>query len=111
MAYSALPKLVQAHARHTLSSPTPTRRGIELIPQQLIASKSVGFVVCLGRLLSDHVFRAIQPVEPGAAPRFTLREDRIEGTTESWRDWAEHKEVDEWTQSVAGVLDQGWNDQ
>ncbi|KAG1892690.1 actin family [Suillus subluteus] len=88
---SALPKLVQAHARHILSNPTQTRRGIELLPHQLIANKL--------------------PVEPGALPKFSLREDRIPGTTESWRVWCEGREVEEWIQSVAGVLDQGWNDQ
>ncbi|KII95776.1 hypothetical protein PLICRDRAFT_96688 [Plicaturopsis crispa FD-325 SS-3] len=88
---SALPKLVHAHARHVLTAPTHTRRGIDLYPHQLIASKL--------------------PVEPGAPPRFTLREDRIAGTTDSWKLWYETKEIDEWIQSVAGVLDQGWNDQ
>lgn len=88
---SALPKLVKAHARHILSNPTPLRRGIELLPHQLIANKL--------------------PVEPGAPPKFSLREDRISGTTNSWRNWCENREVDEWIQSVAGVLDQGWNDQ
>jgi actin-like protein 6A len=52
-----------------------------------------------------------QPVEVGAPPRFTLREDRVKGTTDSWRTWYEAREVDEWIQSVAGVLEQGWNDQ
>ncbi|KIM64500.1 hypothetical protein SCLCIDRAFT_633828 [Scleroderma citrinum Foug A] len=88
---SALPKLVHAHAKHILTSPTPQRRGIELYPHQLIASKT--------------------PVEPSAPPRFTLREDRRAGTTESWKAWYEAREVDEWIQSVAGVLDQGWNEQ
>jgi len=51
------------------------------------------------------------PVDVNAPPRFTLREDRLPGTTESWRAWAESREIDEWIQSVAGVLEQGWNDQ
>ena len=29
----------------------------------------------------------------------------------SWKNWAEMREVEEWIQSVAGVLDQGWNEQ
>ncbi|TFK43153.1 actin family [Crucibulum laeve] len=91
LAYSPLPKLVHAHARHTLISPTPTRRGIDLYPHQLIANKL--------------------PVDLGQPPKFTLREDRLAGTTDSWKAWAEGREVDEWIQSVAGVLDQGWNDQ
>jgi len=88
---SALPQLVHANAKHILTSHTPTRRGIDLYPHQLVASKT--------------------PVEPGALPRFTLREDRVSGTTESWKKWYEANEVDEWIQSVASVLDQGWNDQ
>ncbi|KAF9485376.1 actin-like protein Arp4p [Pholiota conissans] len=91
LSYSALPKLVHAHARHYLISPTSQRRGIDLIPHQLIASKN--------------------PVDAGAAPSFTLRQDRLPGTTESWRLWAENREVDEWLQTVGGVLEQGWNDQ
>ncbi|KAL4076536.1 actin family, partial [Scleroderma yunnanense] len=88
---SALPKLVHAHAKHILGNPTPLRGSIDLYPHQLIASKT--------------------PVEPSAPPIFTLREDRRAGTTESWRAWYEAREVDEWIQSVAGVLDQGWNEQ
>jgi actin-like protein 6B len=85
------------------------RRGIELLPHQLIASK---LVRCLS--YQNHSFYkcdVTKPVEPGAPPKFTLREDRISGTTNSWRRWCENREVEEWMQSVAGVLDQGWNDQ
>ncbi|KAJ7179318.1 actin-related protein Arp4p [Mycena filopes] len=92
LVYSSLPQLVHANARHTLLAPNPQRRaGIDLYPHQLIANK--------------------MPVEVGAPPRYTLREDRVKGTTASWRAWYETREVDEWTQSVAGVLEQGWNDQ
>ncbi|KAJ7781456.1 actin-related protein Arp4p [Mycena metata] len=92
LVYSSLPQLVHAHARHTLVTPTVQRRGgIDLYPHQLITNK--------------------MPVEVGAPPRYTLREDRVKGTTESWRMWYEAREVDEWSQSVAGVLEQGWNDQ
>ncbi|KAF8450789.1 brg1-associated factor b [Boletus edulis BED1] len=91
LVYSALPKLVHAHAKHILANPTPVRRGIELYPHQLIATKF--------------------PVEPGAPGQFTLHEDRLAGTTDSWRSWYENREVDEWIQSVASVLDQGWNEQ
>ncbi|KAF9563682.1 actin-related protein Arp4p [Agrocybe pediades] len=89
--YSALPKLVQAHSRHLLALPTSNRPGINLTPHQLIANK--------------------EPVDAGALPKFTLREERLQGTTASWRNWAESREVDEWIQSVVGVTDQGWNDQ
>ncbi|KAI0786343.1 brg1-associated factor b [Abortiporus biennis] len=91
LAHSALPKLVHAHAQHLLTTQTATRPGIQLLPHQLIANK--------------------QAVDPGTPPRFTLREERVAGTTESYRKYYEAKEVDEWIQSVAGVLEQGWNDQ
>lgn len=50
-------------------------------------------------------------MESGTAPRFTVREDRFAKTTPSLASYYENREVDEWIQSVAGVLDQGWNDQ
>lgn len=53
----------------------------------------------------------LQVVDVGALPQFTIREDRIAGTTQKWRNWAETREIDEWLQTIAGVLDQGWNDQ
>ena len=40
-----------------------------------------------------------------------MREDRFKKTTPSLASYYENLEVDEWIQSVAGVLDQGWNDQ
>jgi len=91
LAYSPLPKLVHAHARHILVNPTQHRSGIDLLPHQLIANK--------------------MSVDPGAAPKYTLRRERESGLTDSWRQWAEAREVEEWIQSVAGVLEQGWNDQ
>uniref|UniRef100_A0A0W0F8H9 Uncharacterized protein n=1 Tax=Moniliophthora roreri TaxID=221103 RepID=A0A0W0F8H9_MONRR len=92
VAYSNLPKLVQANARHILTNPTPSRpRGIELYPHQLIANK--------------------MPVEPNAPPQFTLREDRMAGATDNWRNWYEDREIEEWVQCACGVLEQGWNDQ
>lgn len=43
LAYSPLPKLVHAHARHILVNPTPHRPGgIDLLPHQLIINKMVG---------------------------------------------------------------------
>jgi len=42
---------------------------------------------------------------------FSLRQDRVPGVTSTWREWYENHEVDEWMMSVAGVLDQGWNEQ
>ncbi|KZP24664.1 Actin/actin-like protein, partial [Athelia psychrophila] len=91
MVSSALPQLVHANAKHILTHHTPTRRGIDLWPHQLVANKL--------------------PAEPHAPPRFAIRDDRLPATTESWKRWSEVNEVDEWIQSVAGVLDQGWNDQ
>ena len=53
----------------------------------------------------------LQSVPPDQPPRCTLREDRIRGTTDSWRQWAESREVEEWIAGVASVLDNGWNEQ
>ena len=106
---SALPKLVHAYTRNILVSPSQTRRGIELLPHQLVASKMVFFLDLFFNLYIDNLFA--KPVDPGVPPQYTLRQDRIAGTTSSWRAWAEAREVDEWIHSVAGVLDQGWNDQ
>ncbi|TFL00058.1 actin family [Pterulicium gracile] len=87
LAHSALPKLIHNHAKHMLTQ----KFGVELWPHQLIGSKS--------------------PVDPNTKPIYKLRDDRIPAVTQSWREWAENREVDEWVQSVAGTLDQGWNDQ
>lgn len=50
-------------------------------------------------------------VDINAPPNFVLRQDRIGYTTDSWKLWAEAREVDEWIGGVAGVLEQGWNEQ
>ena len=52
-----------------------------------------------------------QPVDINATPKYQLREDRVAGTTDTWRAWAEAHEVEEWVQSVGGCLAQGWNEQ
>ncbi|KAI0637838.1 actin-like protein Arp4p [Trametes polyzona] len=91
LSHCALPQLVHAHAKHMLTSATSTRPPIQLLSHQLIASKT--------------------PVDAGVPPKFQLREDRVAGTTDTWRAWSEAHEVDEWIQSVAGVLPQGWNEQ
>jgi len=44
-------------------------------------------------------------------PIFTYRQDRASATAESWKVWAEQREVEEWMASVAGVLEQGWTEQ
>lgn len=107
--YSPLPKLVRAHARHTLVTPTSIRHGIALWPHQLITNKMVGPKMTVNG--SSVLTNSDQPVGLDAPPRYALHEDRLAGTTDSWRLWAEEREVDEWIQSVAGVTEQGWNDQ
>jgi actin-like protein 6B len=44
-------------------------------------------------------------------PQFAIREDRMPLTTASWTKWAEEREVDEWLQSMGGVLSGGFNEQ
>jgi len=53
----------------------------------------------------------LQPVALNKPPSFTIREDRARMTTESWRQWAEQREVDEWIAGVAGVLEHGFSEQ
>jgi len=91
LVHSALPQLVHAHAKHTLITASHNHPPIQLFSHQLIANKL--------------------PVEAGIVPRFTVREDRFAKTTPSLASYYENREVEEWVQSVAGVLDQGWNDQ
>ncbi|KAI9448293.1 actin-like protein Arp4p [Lactarius indigo] len=91
LVHSALPQLVHAHAKHTLITASHNHPPIQLFSHQLIANKT--------------------PVEPGTMPRFAVREDRLSKTTPSLASYYENREVEEWIQSVAGVLDQGWNDQ
>ncbi|KAH9077442.1 actin-like protein Arp4p [Lactarius deliciosus] len=91
LVHSALPQLVHAHAKHTLITASHNHPPIQLFSHQLIANKT--------------------PVEPGTMPRFAVREDRFSKTTPSLASYYENREVEEWIQSVAGVLDQGWNDQ
>lgn len=58
LVYSALPKLVHAHAKHILANPTPVRRGIELYPHQLIATK----------IVRRSIFSRFLDVEPYRSP-------------------------------------------
>ena len=107
--HSSLPALVHQRAKHILTRSDQTRRGINLLPHQLIANKAVSWY----RSVILFPYRQLypQPVDPGAEPRFNVREDRIQGITSSWRNWAENREVDDWIHSIASALDQGWNEQ
>ncbi|KZV75422.1 brg1-associated factor b [Peniophora sp. CONT] len=91
LVHSSLPQLVHASARNQLINQQPNHPPIQLLPHQLIAGKT--------------------PVAPNAPPMFQIRHDRTSQTTPSLLKYYEEREVDEWIQSVAGVLDQGWNDQ
>jgi hypothetical protein len=92
---SPLPPQVHSTAHRILTNPSNTpgnpRPPIQLIPHQLIASKTA--------------------VEINQPPQIVLREDRKAGTTDSWRTWAEEREVEEWLHGVGAVFDQGWNEQ
>jgi actin-like protein 6B len=41
----------------------------------------------------------------------TLREDRIQQTTDSWRQWALDREVHEWLAACGAIIETGWSDQ
>ncbi|KAJ3537367.1 hypothetical protein NMY22_g5619 [Coprinellus aureogranulatus] len=89
LARSSIPKFIQSLTRGLLANHRNVN--IDLWPHQLIASK--------------------MPVDLQQMPRYTLRQEKVTQTTESWKVWAEQKEVEEWIQSVAAVPEQGWNDQ
>lgn len=89
LSYSPIPKFIQSLTKTLMSNHRNVH--IDLWPHQLIASK--------------------MPVDLHQMPRYTLRQERVAQTTESWKSWAEQKEVEEWIQSVAAVPEQGWNDQ
>jgi actin-related protein len=42
--------------------------------------------------------------EPGVEPRPTVRQERLDGTTPSWRAWAEQSVVDSWKETCAEVV-------
>jgi len=90
MQRSTVPQLVYANAVHLLTQQHPQRPPIQLWSHHLIANKAA--------------------VLPNKYPVFTLREDRLNLTTQSWRQWAEQREVDEWIAGVAGILEHGFND-
>lgn len=79
-------QLLLSQLHHHFSHPTPTRSfPLSLLPHHLIAKRE-------------------STAEPGDEPRPTLREDRLPGTTASWRAWAEENVVDNWKETCAEVI-------
>ncbi|KIY49570.1 Actin/actin-like protein [Fistulina hepatica ATCC 64428] len=87
MAHSSLPRLVHEYSRNLLAQ---MRTPVDLTPRHLISNR--------------------QHVDLNQQPIFDIRKERVVQTTASWRTWAEQVEVEEWIQTVAGVLPNGWND-
>ncbi|BEJ12262.1 hypothetical protein CspHIS471_0207220 [Cutaneotrichosporon sp. HIS471] len=78
--------LVLAQLHHHFQTPTPTRAfPLSLLPRQLIARRDTS-------------------VDPGTQPRPGLREDRGEGTTASWRAWAEQGVVENWKEACSELV-------
>ncbi|KAL1410979.1 Actin-related protein 4 [Vanrija albida] len=78
--------LVLSQLHHHFSHPTPTRSfPLSLLPRHLIARRDT-------------------TAEPGVEPHPTLREDRLPGTTASWRAWAEQGVVDNWKEACGEVV-------
>jgi actin-like protein 6A len=76
--------LSQLH--HHFSHPTPTRDfALSMLPRHLIAKRDT-------------------TAEPGVEPRPTVRQERLDGTTPSWRAWAEQSVVDSWKETCAEVV-------
>ncbi|KAF8341998.1 brg1-associated factor b [Cantharellus anzutake] len=94
MSCSALPPQVQSTAFRILTTPSNhpiyPRPPIQLLPYQLIASKKA--------------------VEIGRPHQAIFREDRISQATESWRQWAEAREAEEWIAAANAVIESGWTE-
>jgi len=86
---SSIPSMVRSNAHYLLTHPFENRPPATLLPHQLIANR--------------------KPVDAFQPPNFTVRDDRMSTTTDSWKSWAEQREVDEWLLSVGGILEQGWS--
>jgi len=67
------------------------RRAVDLLPYQLIDKK--------------------QPVGINDFPKYVPREDRLQQTTASWRNWALYREVDEWMMACCAVLPKGYSEE
>jgi actin-like protein 6B len=50
------------------------------------------------------------PVSAGVAPRFNLRQERVAGTTDSWRDWAECRVVESFREATGAVFETKYED-
>lgn len=54
-------------------------------------------------LTPHHLIKSRKPVQPGQSADVIFDQSRLEGTTDSWRNWAEGKVVEGWRESVAEV--------
>lgn len=78
--------LILAQLQHHFQTPNNTRTfPLSLLPRQLIARRDTS-------------------VDPGVQPHPVLREDRAEGTTASWRAWAEQGVVENWKEACSELV-------
>lgn len=78
--------LLLSQLHHHFTHPTATRTfPLSLLPRHLVAKRD-------------------STAEPGVEPRPQLREDRLPGTTPSWRAWAEQSVVDGWKETCAEMV-------
>lgn len=84
--------LLHTQAKAFLRAPAEPARpfGLGLTPFQLIKERT--------------------PVPAGAAPRFSLRDDRVQGTTDSWREWAEGRVVEGFREATGAVFESRYED-
>lgn len=62
-------------------------------------------------LISPHqLIKSRTPVPSLQAPKFTLRDDRLPGTTASWRAYAEGKIVEGWRENCAAVSETAFDE-
>ena len=111
ISHSSIPSLVQNTAQNLLANPFDTRPGIDLLPYQFIDKKTVCALLSstIPRLSNPRSF--LQPVEINRPPNCILRDERLQKSTISWRQWAAQKEVDEWMMACGGLLPKGWSEE
>jgi actin-like protein 6B len=63
------------------------------------------------QLMSHQLIASKMPVGLDTPPQVLFREDRKTKTTESWNNWAQSRELEEWLAAVGGVMDVSYTGQ
>ncbi|PWZ02001.1 Actin/actin-like protein [Testicularia cyperi] len=71
------------------------------------SSSSSGFA----GVTPQYLIKSRSPVDPNAAPSAVLRQDRVSGSTESYRAYHVSRTLNDFKESVAQVLEMPWDEQ